>query len=317
MEKFCKSVSGLDTQNILFFRILPAGVVISMRVNYNFAMIVDIHTHVFPPWIIENRAKYIDKDLLFAELYSNQKAKLATADDVINAMDENGVDRSVILNLGWQEHEMCVETNDYILDSIARYPDRLVGFAAVQPLAGDHALREIERCLKNGIKGLGELRPVLQDPAFIEDTSVQDVMKVLIDSGLVLLIHASEPLGHTYPGKGVITPDGIYRFILEYPDLKLICAHWGGGLPFYALMPEVEKALKNVYFDTAATPYLYRAQIFRQVVDITGSEKILFGSDYPLLAPSRIIEQIESVGLTNKDKADILGENACKLLTLD
>ena len=118
MEKFCKSVSGLDTQNILFFRILPAGVVISMRVNYNFAMIVDIHTHVFPPWIIENRAKYIDKDLLFAELYSNEKAKLATADDVINAMDENGVDRSVILNLGWQEHKMCVETNDYILESI-------------------------------------------------------------------------------------------------------------------------------------------------------------------------------------------------------
>jgi len=98
--------------------------------------------------------------------------------------------------------------------------------------------------------------------------------------------------------------------------LKLVCAHWGGGLPFYALMPEVGKSLSNVYFDTAATPFLYKPQIFKQVADIVGIDKILFGSDYPLLSPKRIIDQLESVGLSPEDRAKILGGNAQKLLSI-
>ncbi len=273
-------------------------------------MIIDVHTHVFPPTILKNRAKYIDRDPLFAELYSDQRAKLAAADDIICIMDKCGVEKSVVLNLGWQDHELCIETNDYILDSVARYPDRLIGFAAVSLMDGDKAIREIERCLLNGIKGIGELRPDLQSPGFIDKSPVNEVINAIIDSGLILLIHASEPLGHRYPGKGIITPESIYHFILKYPDLKLICAHWGGGLPFYALMPEVGKALENVYFDSAATPFLYKAQIFKQVTDIIGCQKILFGSDSPLLSPARILDQLESVGLNTEEKEKIRGGNA-------
>jgi predicted TIM-barrel fold metal-dependent hydrolase len=273
-------------------------------------MIIDVHTHVFPPAILKNRAKYIDRDHLFAELYSDPRAKLAAADDIICIMDKCGVEKSVVLNLGWQDHELCIETNDYILDSVARYPDRLIGFAAVSLMDGDKAIREIERCLLNGIKGIGELRPDLQSPGFLDKSPVNEVINAIIDSGLILLIHASEPLGHRYPGKGIITPESIYHFILKYPDLKLICAHWGGGLPFYALMPEVGKALENVYFDSAATPFLYKAQIFKQVTDIIGCQKILFGSDSPLLSPARILDQLESVGLNTEEKEKIRGGNA-------
>jgi hypothetical protein len=121
-------------------------------------------------------------------------------------------------------------------------------------------------------------------------------------------------VGHQYIGKGNITPDVLYFFILSFPKLRLVCAHWGGGLPFYALMPEVAKALTNVFFDTAATLFLYQPQIFRQVSDIIGSDKILFGTDYPLISQNRIINQIQSSELAIEDKAKILGGNAQKLL---
>ena len=131
---------------------------------------------------------------------------------------------------------------------------------------------------------------------------------------MIFLTHSSEPVGHEYSGKGSITPEILYSFITGFPKLKLVCAHWGGGLPFYALMPEVGEALDNVFFDTAATVFLYKPQIFEQVSRIIGSDKILFGTDYPLMHQNRVIDQIQSAQLPEEDKGRILGANAEELL---
>ena len=73
-------------------------------------MIIDFHTHILPPEIKKNRGKYIDRDPCFAIFYSDPKVKIATAEELINSMDENGIDISVILNYGWTTHELCIET---------------------------------------------------------------------------------------------------------------------------------------------------------------------------------------------------------------
>ena len=279
-------------------------------------MIIDFHTHIFPPWVEERRAEYVRRDSCFSLLYSQPKAKLITAEELIASMDEAQVDLSVVLNIGWVNHELCVETNDYILDSISRYPDRLVGFCSIQPRAGDAALVELERCAKAGARGIGEMRSDIQGFDLTDKLIMQPLVDSVVQHGLILLTHASEPVGHQYTGKGSITPDVLYSFILGFPGLKLVCAHWGGGLPFYALMPEVARVLTNVFFDTAATIWLYQPQIFKQVSDIVGSDKILFGTDYPLISQSRIMTQIKSAGLSEQDMAKIFGGNAQKLLNI-
>jgi predicted TIM-barrel fold metal-dependent hydrolase len=281
---------------------------------YNRAMIVDFHTHVFLPEIKKNRNKYIERDPCFAILYSDPKAKMATAEELIASMDETGVDISVILNIGWTTHELCVETNDYIIDSVSRYPQRLVGFCAVQPQSSKAAVAEIERCAQAGIRGVGEMRPDIQLFDLGDEVVMEPLVEVLRKHQLVLLLHASEPVGHDYPGKGGITPDMLYPFITSFPDLTLVCAHWGGGLPFYALMPEVKKAISNVYFDTAASPFLYTPQVYNHVISLVGTDKILFGSDYPLLAPSRLLEEIKALDLPEETKNLILSGNAQRLL---
>jgi len=278
-------------------------------------MIIDFHTHVVPPGVKERHTKYLN-DACFSQLYAEPEAKLITAEELIAAMDEYEIDKSVILNLGWTSHELCVETNNYILEAIARYPQQLIGFCAIQPLAGDKAIEELERCARGGARGIGEMRPDVQGFDLKDNKVIKPIAEAAIEHNLIFLTHASEPVGHQYFGKGSITPEVIYPFIVSFPDLKIVCAHWGGGLPFYALMPEVGRAFSNVYFDTAATPFLYKAQIFKQVADITGSDKILFGSDYPLLSPRRIIDQIESVKLSQKDRVKILGGNAQRLLSI-
>jgi len=279
-------------------------------------MIIDFHTHIIPPKVKHNRDEYARQCRSFASIYSDPKAKLATAEEIIAAMDKDGIDISVVLNYGWSTQSLCAEVNDYILESVSRYPKRLVGFCSVVPSEDDAALREVERCIKNGAKGIGELR--LDDHLRKKHSFVmlKPIIDTIIQNNLILLTHASEPVGHQYSGKGEATPDILYTLITVFPDLKLVCAHWGGGLPFYALMPEVKTALKNVYFDTAASPFLYTPQVYSQVAQLVGADKILFGSDYPLIPPRRLLKEIAALDLPEESKNKILAGNAKKLLGL-
>jgi len=277
-------------------------------------MIIDFHTHVLSPRIKNNRSDYVERDTAFAQIYSGEKVKIATAEDLINSMDRDGVDISVIVNYGWSTHELCMETNDYILESVARYPKRLIGFCAVGSYTDKASLAEIERCVRGGIRGVGELRPDMQPIDFTKKDVIEPFADLLRKHKLILLTHSSEPVGHLYPGKGAATPGLLYAFIASFPDLPVVCAHWGGGLPFYALMPEVRKALENVYFDTAISPFLYRQEIYLEVSRLIGADRILFGSDYPVIPQSRLLKEIDSAGLPEEEKDIILSGNARRLL---
>jgi len=282
--------------------------------RYTCCVIIDFHTHVFPPDMRDNKERYLGSDPCFNELFASPKARIATAEEVIASMDEHGIAASVIMSLGWASQEACHRVNDYVLESAARYPGRLVPFVAIQPAAGDAAVAELERCARGGARGVGEMRSDTQGFDLGDRDIMAPIVELCMKHRLLFNTHSSEPVGHLYPGKGQITPGTLYRFVVNFPDLPVICSHWGGGLPFYALMPEVLSALANTYFDTAATPFLYRPEIFRHVAEIVGADKILFGTDYPLMSPKRVTSQIESLGLPPETEALIMVGNAQRLL---
>ena len=131
----------------------------------------------------------------------------------------------------------------------------------------------------------------------------------------VLLLHANEPIGHAYPGKERQPAWDLYDLIRSAPETTFILAHWGGGLWFYLLLKrEVSQVFENVYVDTAASPFLYRPEIYRYAREILGVEKILFGSDYPLLTADRYLKEMEAAGVAAADRRAILGQNAQRLL---
>jgi hypothetical protein len=199
-----------------------------------------------------------------------------------------------------------------------------LGFATVQPLAGQAALDEVKRAVDNGLRGVGEILPYAQGHS-IRDEPFLAVVELLIRLDLPLCLHGAEPVGHQYPGRAD-TPLQDYVWLAEqYPDLKLILAHLGGLLPYYELNQKIKQIMGNVYYDTAAIPLLYRPQVYKSSVDIVGPEKILYGSDYPLLLYPRqthqpdfdkFLNEIKYSGLTEKQLALILGENARQLLNV-
>ena len=279
-------------------------------------MIIDSHTHVFSPAVIEGRDGLCSSDRCFGLLYASPKARLCTAEELIRSMDEQGIATSIVQNIGWSSHEMCLRSNDYILESLSKYPGRLIGFCAVQPLEGKRALDELERCSRSGMKGVGELRPDVQGFDLCDQMLMQPLVSCIAGLGMVLSLHVSEPVGHDYPGKGTDTPGTVYRFIAASRGLKVILAHLGGGLTFYELMPEVREVLSNAWYDTAAVPFLYRPEVYRVVAAMSGVEKILLGSDWPLMGPGRVIEHIRESGFGQDEMYAVLGGNARRLFNL-
>jgi predicted TIM-barrel fold metal-dependent hydrolase len=200
------------------------------------------------------RARYMERDAWFASLYENPKHRLASAEDVVASMRAAGVDKTIILGFPWRDGGLCREHNDYIIESVRKFPDMLIGLACVQPLDAGDAL-ELERCISAGLRGLGELGPDGQKFDIEDKWALDACAEVLLQHDLPLLTHSSEPLGHEYAGKGKTFPWSLLKLAQNFPDLKIVLAHWGGGLPFYELMPEVREALRNVYYDSAATSF--------------------------------------------------------------
>ncbi len=280
-------------------------------------MRIDAHVHVFPPELVSDRAPYLSRDLTFHQLYSNPKAAMASAGELLEAMDRSGIDKSVLVNIGWATAELCEETNTYILEAARAHPERLIPFCSINPLAGTRAVEEIDRCAGLGARGIGELHPDTQGFDLADPVIMAPVMQAARRHGLPVLSHASEPVGHAYAGKGQVTPRILLCFATNFPDNVLVFAHWGGGLPFYALMPEVRSALVNVSFDTATSPFLYEPAVFETVTRLVGAEKVLFGTDFPLIKQGRLLKQVADADVDGQAKAKILGGNAARLLGLD
>lgn len=279
-------------------------------------MIIDFHTHIFPEEVRKNREKYFPSESAFELLYNTSGSKLVGAEELVNSMDEQGVDLSVVFGFPWKNSQYFKKHNDYIMKAVAKYPKRLKGFCCLDP-CNKKAVSEVVRCIKGGLSGVGELAFYQSgiDKTFIN--KLEPIMKICKDKNLPVLIHTNEPIGHTYPGKTPITLVQIYKLVEKFPKNKIVLAHWGGGIFFFLLLKkEVKENLKNVYFDTAASPFLYNTAVYRIAIQIIGENKILFGSDFPLLRPARYFKELEKAGLSNDSIKNIFGINAARLLRL-
>lgn len=278
--------------------------------------VVDAHVHVFPPEVVRRRDLFCEMDSYFGVLYGNPAARLATVEELIEEMDRSDVSVGVMCGFGWSSIELCSMQNDYMLDCLQRYPHRLVALAALQPTAGEAAMVELERCLSAGMKGVGELMPDGQGFKLSETSRLAPVFQTAAERGFPVMTHCSEPLGHSYPGKGTVTPGEIWKLVEAFPAAKLILAHWGGGYPFYELMKEVRAASGNVYYDSAASSYLYDARVFTLTQQIVGPERLLWGSDYPVLSQHRFLGRIADLQMGDAERTALLGGNAERLLGL-
>jgi predicted TIM-barrel fold metal-dependent hydrolase len=279
-------------------------------------MILDFHTHIFPSVFRDNRETFFSSEPAFETLYNGPEARLSGVSELLDHMDKEGVERSVVFGFPWEEPDHYRRHNDYIMEAVRKHPQRLTGFCSFSPLSPG-AIKETERCLDSGLSGVGEL--AVYGTGFSSEVSdaLKEIAGLCVRFDVPLLLHTNEPVGHPYPGKTPMTLNQVYSFLKANPINRIILAHWGGGILFYGLLKrEIREVFQNVWFDTAASPFLYRPEVYRIAGEIVGFEKILFGSDYPLIRPQRYFKEIESTGLPPEVTRGIKGLNAARLLRL-
>ena len=279
-------------------------------------MIIDSHTHIFPEEVIKNRDSFCQRDEGFSAIYGNPKARLARAEDLIASMDEAEVDASIICGFPWGRSDLCHLHNHYLLESVSRYPHRLIAFLSLPLSDPEGSMKELEDGIRRGARGVGEMAFYEREMTSLDLDLMKPILTDMEERGVPLLLHTNETIGHPYPGKGKTPLGRFLELARSCPKLPIVLGHWGGGLLFYELMPEVAKALTHVYYDTAASPFLYSKKIYSLGCEIAGADRILFGSDFPLLSPGRYFQEIGESGVKTEDQRKILGQNLARLLGL-
>ncbi len=282
--------------------------------QFSAAPVIDVHVHLTPPTISQDRTRFIKGEGAWAKIYENPKAPMASTDELIATMDAQKVDAALVMGFPWSNEETAKLHNEWLLEEAVRHPGRLIPLAAFDLLA-PWAVAHAEEMLTAGMSGLGEL--ALYDRGFgpLELELLGLLGDICRQKNKLFLVHVNEPIGHQYPGKAPLEISQIYELVRACQGVKLILAHFGGGLPlFAALKKEVGELLSGVYFDTAAMPFLFKPQVFTMALEVLGLEHFLFGSDFPLLPPDRYRRYLAETGLAPEQVSSIMGASAATLL---
>ncbi len=310
-------------------------------------MIIDIHTHLFESagvfphkWL---KGIYDFKRTLMTEeeveAFKAAFQRSGRVEALIADMDAAGIDKSVALALDFgimcrQEPEISIwKANEYIAEAQSRYPDRIIGFAGVDPLRGREAVRLLEKGITDwGLKGV----KVIQSFYKVTDPEVQGFFAKLNELKVPALIHTgSDPWPFSVENGN---PAGLDTLAQWYPDLKMIAAHCARG--YGQLLGEiltfregqVFADIAGLQYEAMKSPWHFQLQM-RYLMDKTPGA-IIMGTDWPfiktppmpthkewfdtirnLAIPKPLLES----GVTDfspEEKALILGGNAEKVLGL-
>jgi len=214
-------------------------------------------------------------------------------------LDEAGINQAVIM-----PYRDAIGPDDpataYLLDAIARYPDRLIGYVRLNAEAPG-ALAALDKALgQDGLKGL-KLHTVSYVGFPYGENTVRLMRRAAQYHAPVLFHSGDEPLA---------LPQELAEAARLCPETTVIFAHMGGYYHCQAAIKAAQE-LSNVLLDTSAMPY---PEMIRQAVETIGPERVLFGSDGPGCVPALEIEKVRLAGLTPDDEALVLGCNIKRIL---
>lgn len=227
----------------------------------------------------------------------------------ITAMDAAGVGRALVS--AWVAPGKVMISNDEVNEFVAQYPDRLIGVGSVDISKPMEAVTEIRRCIDElGFSAIRVLPWLWELPP--TDRLYYPVYTACSELGVPFCCQ----IGHTGPmmSSEVGRPIYLDRVALDFPDLAIVGGHI--GYPWTDEAIAVATKHENVYIDTSAyTVNRYPPQ-FVEYLKTNGRNKVLFGSNYPMIDPARALAGLDDLELDADVRQSFLGGNAVRVFNL-
>ncbi len=259
--------------------------------------IIDVHTHVFQEAIRKRAVATV------GEYYQLKMHGEGSIQDLIHQGEQIGIAKYVIHTVATKPIQ--VKTINAYISSLQQSDDRLIGFGSVHPLMAD-ARDEIDRIISLGLHGL-KLHPEFQN--FKIDDAVMMPIYAAIEGRLPMLIHMGDA------NVTSSSPARLAKILKQFPKLAVIASHLGG----YSMWDQSMEHLvgKNVYFDTSSSLAFLAPKKAANIIRAHGTDKVLFGSDYPMWLPGDELKRFLALDLSDDENEKILYGNAAKLFGVE
>lgn len=260
-------------------------------------MVIDFHAHIFPEKIAQKATESIE------HFYDIPMAAIGSLEALLAEGDQAGVDKFVIHSVATTPAQV-EHINSFIAECVQRYPERLIGFATMHP-AYPQIEAELARAEKNGLKGV-KIHPDFQK--FCIDDKEAYTLYACIEGRLPLLVHTGD---YRYPYS---QPERMARVMDEFPQLDVIGAHFGG----WSVWEDATRLLagRRIWVDCSSSLYAMTPEKAAELIAAYGSDRVLFGSDFPMWTPTEELERFNQIALTEEERERILWKNAANLLHL-
>ena len=259
-------------------------------------MIIDFHAHIYPEKIAARASSSISR------FYDNAPmAWNGTADELISSGKKNGITNYIVCSAATSVGQVEV-INDFIIKECVRHPE-FIGFGTMHQDYADFS-SELERIKAAGCKGI-KLHPDFQKFS-VDDDSMDKIYEKIEGLNMAILFHAGD---WRYDFSG---PKRFLNLIKKHPDLKIVAAHFGGYTEWENSMHYLVG--QKIYFDTSSTLWKLPPDKALEMIRKHGSDKFLFGSDFPMWDFAGELERFNALGLTPEEKDAILYKNARRLL---
>lgn len=257
--------------------------------------ILDFHTHAYPE-------KVASKSVDFLNNYYNVDCQGdGTIDDLIKSANEAQISYLLVHAVATKASQV-ENVNTWIAEHTSK---NIFGFGTIHPDYEDIP-KELERIKSLGLLGL-KLHPDFQG-YYVNDSSM-DIVYSTIEGKMPVLIHTGDA------NVEYSSPKRLANVLDRYPKLTVIAAHLGG----YSQWDEAERYIigRDCYIDTSSSLWAISNERAVNIIRRHGVDKVLFGTDYPLVRQKDELKRFMELDLTEEEKRKILFENAKKLLKLD
>ena len=230
----------------------------------------------------------------------SSKGEVFTAEDLIRSMDEYGIERS---GLSILNGTVCSELNDRTLAAVKQFPDRIIGYAYINPRE-ENAVDEVHRCLQSGMFKVVKFHSWKHGYFPDNNSALDKVIDAIAQYDVPILTHTGTP--------PLALPHQWAAIAKRHPDVTFVFAHIG-YLDYGYGCVECAKELDNVLVGTSGQVEI---PILQKAIDDLGPDRIVFGSDWPYKYVKAEIVKFDAYNLSEEDRKKIFFDNAMKLWKL-